>query len=1176
MSSNQQLQDDSSSGSARRPLHIIGKETDMDDDEGGILAKSPRVVDVEYDVKGTAHGDEKQHHGASVHQDSNSSEHIEWSQSLETPTILRQMPMLSFEDLAQNGSGMQVLTASSLASMVPSPPRQDTSPAPMRTPSLSKAAAATPDTFTHLDKKRGSSSGVPGDRDRELSSARHRTKRRREIAFISHDATPDGRSVEVDALSDVGDFGDRFDPLFKIDDACFETPSKAPPQRLAYNNGFHRAPSSRSSTATTIASGSSSASTDALGSLFKTASGGSVPPPSERALQKARKQVEAASAAVPDPSTMPPAAVGMPLFATAKGSALPPPSAAALQKAQAAISAEMHSAPANSALVLEQPTGPSAVASLFTTGKGAALSPPSAAALQRAQSTVLAATTNRPAASLQPDAVSKTASTNTSAFAFTSAAGSSMPAPSSDALRKAQALLSDAGLVGERDIASTPSKLPTPAANTVTPSVSKPALATPFVTPVRQRGSLTGRTPASTADSRMLTGAQSLQSRLRRTPNTSNGRKYATAFRTPFKTPAMAQTVAERMKADTNMHATPSSAPLRNGTRRSSFEMFNTSARAERQTLSQVLQHHSLGETDTPGDDVDACSAVSVKFAEANSVSGTWGAREAHAELVARGARDPQCISMRWTANHYRWIVWKIACYVRRRPDLLQTWWSKEKVLHQLLYRYEREVNQAQRSCLKLIVERDDSPAKYMVLVVSGLQGPGSASMELTDGWYSIRAAPDACLQRAIDNGKVHLGDKLAIINAVLEGPRDGMDVLDAQESAAAPVLRLFGNSTRRAKWNAKLGYRRKSAMPILLGAVDGDGGVVSCIRVRVARIYPVVYLETVASTRAKDMKRDVTRLIKLRVIGSDKLEQPIEAVLTIWRPEDALLEAFREGQECVVYNVQATGKRAEFRRHQPILHLQSTPRTRWRMIGGGGGGGQDAKDTLLQHGSAAADVPRHLITADELGQSDVPPPENELSLSGPPQAGSEADMVLFVVDIKRSFETHQRRGESTVRLTEVFAADSHGSLCLIKCQETGSRTAIYLNLFKKGKVFVALNLVVDGKDRDSGVPVLMANEETDFWSRPAFADLALKDLQSRLSSSSLLSDTADQLRRALQEFDADGGHDGRGTYHNANGPRNTGQLYNPAPYHFLVNELHYYDSVDRGAKPTQHATSES
>lgn len=76
-----------------------------------------------------------------------------------------------------------------------------------------------------------------------------------------------------------------------------------------------------------------------------------------------------------------------------------------------------------------------------------------------------------------------------------------------------------------------------------------------------------------------------------------------------------------------------------------------------------------------------------------------------------------------------RWIVWKLASYARAFPDAARadagTLLSKHSVLSQLKYRYEREVNRAQFSALRRVLEQDCSPATPMVLCVSAVRSMG-------------------------------------------------------------------------------------------------------------------------------------------------------------------------------------------------------------------------------------------------------------------------------------------------------------------------------------------------------------------------------------------------------------------------------------------------------------------
>lgn len=59
---------------------------------------------------------------------------------------------------------------------------------------------------------------------------------------------------------------------------------------------------------------------------------------------------------------------------------------------------------------------------------------------------------------------------------------------------------------------------------------------------------------------------------------------------------------------------------------------------------------------------------------------------EAHAALISPEI-GAILATLPWVKNHYSLIVWKLACYVRTRPDLRSEWWNWEMVVRQLRYR---------------------------------------------------------------------------------------------------------------------------------------------------------------------------------------------------------------------------------------------------------------------------------------------------------------------------------------------------------------------------------------------------------------------------------------------------------------------------------------------------------
>jgi hypothetical protein len=96
------------------------------------------------------------------------------------------------------------------------------------------------------------------------------------------------------------------------------------------------------------------------------------------------------------------------------------------------------------------------------------------------------------------------------------------------------------------------------------------------------------------------------------------------------------------------------------------------------------------------------------------------------------------------------------------------------------LHSYEKELNGAARPALRLITTRDTSAGLHMVLCVSditwsqvgvqvgedGLPVVPHPTLEVTDGWYRLRARVDEILARAVRRGVIRVGRKIAISGA--------------------------------------------------------------------------------------------------------------------------------------------------------------------------------------------------------------------------------------------------------------------------------------------------------------------------------------------------------------------------------------------------------------------------
>ncbi|XP_051962648.1 breast cancer type 2 susceptibility protein [Xyrauchen texanus] len=236
---------------------------------------------------------------------------------------------------------------------------------------------------------------------------------------------------------------------------------------------------------------------------------------------------------------------------------------------------------------------------------------------------------------------------------------------------------------------------------------------------------------------------------------------------------------------------------------------------------------------------------------------GTVGKDEFYRALCDTPGVDPKLITDAWVFNHYRWIVWKQASMERAFPDVMGSLcMTPEQVLLQLKFRYDVEVDHSRRSALRRIMERDDTPAKTIVLCVCGIANTSLAKAEdkstdakvestviwLTDGWYSIKGLLDPPLSAMLQKGRLRIGDKIRINGAELTGSQEACPPLEAPDFL---MLKISANSTRRARWDTKLGYcRDPRPFRLPLSSLYAAGGVVSCVDIVVLRSYPTQWME--------------------------------------------------------------------------------------------------------------------------------------------------------------------------------------------------------------------------------------------------------------------------------------------------------------------------------------------
>ncbi|KAJ7372028.1 Breast cancer 2, early onset [Desmophyllum pertusum] len=101
---------------------------------------------------------------------------------------------------------------------------------------------------------------------------------------------------------------------------------------------------------------------------------------------------------------------------------------------------------------------------------------------------------------------------------------------------------------------------------------------------------------------------------------------------------------------------------------------------------------------------------------------GCVGLEQIQRAFLSTSGVDSQLIGEQWIANHYRWLVWKLAAMEVAFPrQFAGRCLTPDWLLCQLKYRYDREIDNSHRSALKKIMERDDISSRTLVLCVSSV-----------------------------------------------------------------------------------------------------------------------------------------------------------------------------------------------------------------------------------------------------------------------------------------------------------------------------------------------------------------------------------------------------------------------------------------------------------------------
>ncbi|KAJ6565995.1 hypothetical protein B0H10DRAFT_2112096 [Mycena sp. CBHHK59/15] len=307
------------------------------------------------------------------------------------------------------------------------------------------------------------------------------------------------------------------------------------------------------------------------------------------------------------------------------------------------------------------------------------------------------------------------------------------------------------------------------------------------------------------------------------------------------------------------------------GIQRGRNDVFDLKKPANRQTLAScglVPQDYAVMELEAMGiaaselKQITPALALYYSFytpssAASPSPAKLLGPAAALEELLSRGC--PLATKL-WVENHWCLILWKLAGMVfldpERESDLQARRWCWAEVMRQLFYRcfpaLRARAERRRAPPLRCIATQDAPASCPMVLCISNITWSDAGvtddgmpiephpELEVTDGWYRLRAQVDAPLARAVRRGLVRVGRKIGVVGVRLSSERkEAMEVLEAYST----TLVLSGNSSHLVPWHSKLGFQI-SPWVATMNSLTADGGVVAAMDVVVLKAYPIAFLE--------------------------------------------------------------------------------------------------------------------------------------------------------------------------------------------------------------------------------------------------------------------------------------------------------------------------------------------
>ncbi|XP_027361292.1 protein BREAST CANCER SUSCEPTIBILITY 2 homolog B-like [Abrus precatorius] len=300
---------------------------------------------------------------------------------------------------------------------------------------------------------------------------------------------------------------------------------------------------------------------------------------------------------------------------------------------------------------------------------------------------------------------------------------------------------------------------------------------------------------------------------------------------------------------------------------------------------------------------------------------------EAFVHLLVHHGASMHFATKEWVMNHYKWIVWKLACYERYYSTRSAgKFLTVSNVLEELKYRYEREVNHGHRSTVKKILEGDALPSSMMILCISSIHSnyvpengnfmetqrvahkTEAVKVELTDGWYSINAILDVPLSKQQAAGRLFVGQKLRIWGAGLSGWNEPVSPLEVSSTVS---LLLHLNGTYRAHWAERLGFCKIPGPPLAFRCIKSNGGLIPQTLAGITRIYPILYRERLSSGQSIVLSERMEN--KMTELYNQRRSAVVDGIISEYQKERSLTYDDIDSEGAKIYNMLETAEEPEF-----------------------------------------------------------------------------------------------------------------------------------------------------------------------------------------------------------------------------------------------------------------------